>query len=1448
MRRNLYRYIVITFTVFVVWLWVIPFVFSKTIPVICENLSYNTPYTVKIENPELRLNIIPVAGVKAKSISVKSKKTNDNLFITNFYLKLRILPLLSGRVHIDSLKSESVSLKADLDTKLRLNRNFIDTAKNAKIVCDAVDLKNIKLILNQKKTNQIAEYSAENIQYINNGRYLKIDIKSDININGAKSKEDVHIYLPKDNDVNKSIINVHILNLDIEHIADYLRNYLPKDLISAKGTIDADADKQHLSILLKGIEINKKDEANSIIFPENLSIVSGLNLTRKVIHIDNAEIKSQNINTVISGTISNYLDSPIPEYNLKIQLNKSRIEDFIKMLPPFKTEDIDSYKLKHYKFYGDIIGNFSVKGDSLEPSINGNIYVNNGILTKPIPNAAGASVKLDFRGKYLNFDVNVPAGNNERVNVKGGVELYNVKYSDMRVWSTQNVDLATAEEKVVPIHEILNFVIGPVSIMDIKGKGNIDINIKGNRKNPHVWGVLNFKNVTTKFVEIPDLILTGADAVLKFDDENAVFNLLKGFVNGKSINIDGTCTMAGKFNFDVKTNGQKLGDFYKAIKTSTMIDDIKNMIPEFNSVQGNANLKMKVYGAIKDINQVKFNENFFTKGTLDLLGCAFDLQGIVTHNAAGMVNFDNTNVQMNISSFIGHSPVNLGAVIKDKYADISVSIPKLNLKDIVPKGDKFSHEIADIFVKVNAKYSGRTDKIEYENADFDVQILDVAKANKLKLSKGNISYKKGNLKIKDLNGNFDNTKSSFFVNLQADNIFSKPMLNGSIKLNDFELFLINSFGKYIIIPQNIRDIIKSVEFKKGKINLNAKISNNNVKASTDIGGIEFVYTPLNIPVKVINGSIYVRKNYLGLNKINLMADDMPILIDGGIGNLYKKPEYNLYINSKPKQDFIDKYVNNNRIYPIKLKGDMVYQAKLKGAADDFNIETEAQMSKDSSFFYMGATVGDVENAIILNLNMDVIKQKYLKIKEFTYDKLIESQGKRLTRLNMLKASGGIELEPENLIFRDLSVKTSHPTDVRILNILFRKPNIKQGQFMSDLRFNGRLSDPHLVGSFHIVETNIPFFDTTMKNISFNFKDKTLDIYSKGEVLGNDIIFKGVLKNKLTVPYYIENAELYTKDIDLNYITNRLKTVQVNDITPLETFAAFDIKNTVIKHLKLTADRIRIRNITADNLEAHIAFNEKKVFNIEKVKFNAANGSIDGRFSYNLLNDNTWIHLNSKNIDANDISLALFDLKNQIYGSLTGNVKLSCNGKDFNRCMETLNGSVVFDVKDGRMPKLGSLEYLLKAGNLVKGGLTGLSLNNVVEILVPLKTGNFYEIYGKMSVKKGVTEDIEISTRGKDLNLFITGSYNFANSNAQMEVLGILSKKISTMLGPIGNVSLNTLFNIVPGIDLSKDSALLDKINKIPAIELNSKAFRKFIAEINGNINGDNYVKSFKWIN
>ena len=220
-------------------------------------------------------------------------------------------------------------------------------------------------------------------------------------------------------------------------------------------------------------------------------------------------------------------------------------------------------------------------------------------------------------------------------------------------------------------------------------------------------------------------------------------------------------------------------------------------------------------------------------------------------------------------------------------------------------------------------------------------------------------------------------------------------------------------------------------------------------------------------------------------------------------------------------------------------------------------------------------------------------------------------------------------------------------------------------------------------------------------------------------------------------------------------------------------------------------------------------------------------------------------MNVKDTNAQIIAETLFGLKGQIYGIVTGDINLYCNGKSQDLCTQTLGGNGNFSVQNGKMPKLGSLEYLLKAGNLVKSGLTGLSINGIIDLITPHKTGDFDSISGNFHISEGIADNIQIYSSGKELNIYVKGAYNFTNLIADMQIFGALTKNFSTLFGKIANASLNTLFNTIPGINISEaPSIITDDIKKIPNIE---DASRMFKAEIYGDINGDNYVKSFKWL-
>ena len=1449
MEQGIKKYIVIFLGICLFWLLGIPMIFSKVTPVVCENISHNSEYIIQIKKPSIILNVLPFAIIKAEELTIKDKISGEYITVKSPRAKIRLLPLISGTVHINKISSEGITLNSDINADPKLDKEFFSELKKHKVWCDCASFENLNIRLNPDDNSKPIFYKAEKTYYRKNGRFIKLDVKSELKLEGKDSQINAKLYLPKNNNIRKSVVNVNILNLDIEPIGDFLKNYLPSDIVKVRGTVDIDISKNHMNGILSDCAVIMKDEAKSMIFPKVLRINSDLNLTRKTIAISQSEILSDNINLNIAGTINNYLEKTLPSINLNLRIAQSRIEDFISMFPAIKTEDIDLYKLKKYKFMGDIIGNLTIKGDNYEPSIIGDIFINNGILMERIPNAGGAVIKLKFLGKHLNYDVYVPAGLGEYVSVIGGVELYNVKYADMVVKSSKNVNLAVAESKVNPLHEILNFVVGPVPIMDINGTGNIDIAIKGNRRTPHVWGTLNFKDVTTNFNDIPDFVLKDAEAVLTFDDENSVFNLIKGNVNEKPVNITGTCTTQGKFDFNFSSKNQNLSYLYDAIYNSKdIVKEFKNILPKLNKKDGLANVDLKIYGNSKYIEDLAFNRNFFVKGQIALLGNTFSYDDYKLEKTQGTIDFEGLNANAKLKSYIGKSPVDIKVAIKDRIADLNIDIPKFNLKDGLEQYEIIPKDMAGIILSLNAKYKGSADKISYENIDLKSSILGVDSHNKLQVSSGDIYIKNGKLQIKNLKGNFEGTKSLFDINILADSLMLNPSYNGTVKLENFDLTLLNILGEYAILPDNLRDIFRKIQFERGKINLNASVKSNIINASTNLGGVSLIYTPLNIPIKIVNGSIYSRKNNIGLHKINIIADGMPILVDGNVNDIFAKKDFNLYLNSKPNQKFLDDYINKEFIYPIKVKGDVLCSARLKGEPDNFDISANIELDKDSNIYYMGATVGDTDSPLGLDLNMNVNKKKFLKVKEFSYDKVQTTPNSRLSRLNMLKVSGGIDLIDNDIKFHDLRIKTTNPTDAKIFNIIFRKPNIKQGQFVSDLKLNGKLSNPKILGTFKIVETNIPFLDIIINKIDIFFKDKTINISSNGEVLGNEIVFKGLLKNKLSIPYYIENADLYTKEINLNHAIDKLKMSHVDsDATP-DSYENFDLSSLVIKNLNIHSDLVKLRNIVAKEVAAKVSINENKDLNISNINFKIADGTLNGDFSYNLSNNKTGLRLQASSIDANAISYAIFDLDNQIYGDLTGKIEVSCNGQNYDKCMETLNGRTEFNVLNGRMPKLGSLEYLLRAGNLIKGGITNLSINGVIDIITPLKTGNFSEIRGKMDIKNGVTDNIEITTQGKDLSLFISGQYNFATSEAEMDILGQLTRKISTMFGPIGNLSINTLFNVIPGIDLTKESKVLEKINKIPGVELSGKAYRRFIVDIKGNINGDDYVKSFRWIN
>ena len=1436
-----------------------------------------TGYKISLENPELKMGFTPSVWINADNFSILNKDNSKALGIEKPNINIKLLPLILKDIDIKHFSAANVTanLIFTKNSELQLGDYKLSEKINSpfKIKHASIHLENYGIYLDDRLQSKKLALNGDYLVIKNFSNNKHIDLSTSAKLNTGKKtsylKADIDLKLPLNRiSDDQAELSGHLVNLDMSDFSAYAKALSNGQINSISGLINftantietADKHKQiKTALYTKDLGIYKKDLSASVYSKGKMEIKTDIKTIKNGIDINEMKISTDGIKSFTTGKITK-LNNKIPNLDLKVTINQSKAENIVSLLPAEHNlcPDIDFAILKQAGFWGKTAGNLEIKGKADFPDIFGNILVWDAYMVKPIKDAEKAVIKIAFTGQKLNLDVKVPTSPTETVYVKGPINLYKDKYADLMITSTENVDLKTAQIVLNPLHDILHFDLGPVPIMDIKGKGGINLHVIGTRQNPHGWGQFRFKNATVSFLDIHNMLLTNGSGTLDFDDQNTLFQTKSASFNGKPVSVKGTCSLTGVLDFTVKTAGQDLGNLIKIIKTSPMLVDIQKMTESIETASGASDFLLNLTGKVKDPKDIVFNKNIFAKGSITLHAASIKLKELPAKisNTSGEINFNNLNADFNLNSQLNKSRISTQGKLNDTDCDIKISSSKFNLGDglnILQQTAKipYSKDLGTINTSFTASYKGDINKIDYNKISTKGKIYSNRGAKSAIITNGgSFEMNNANFKIPELKGTFN--KSPYEISLNVSDLFSpKRVVNGKCNINSLDLNIINDKNLHAILPADISKQLNDIQFLNGKINLKARARNNNITAFAPLNDINILYKPKKVTLAINSGEILLNNDILNLNKINTQFGNMPVFVNGKISNIEKNPNLNIYLNTKLTQEFFDQYFNNKAVYPIKLKGDVILTSQANGNINNLNTNSTLNIDAASSLYYMGASIGDVENPVKITVNTSSSPNK-LKINKFQYDKVITSLNNKPYIAPQLNASGTLTLLSNNIIgFNNFKVKTQTPTDAKIFNIIFRKPFMKQGVFTSDLMLNGTSLNPKINGKFEITSIDIPFFDSTIRDVNLDFKNDKIYITSKGTVITNDVLLNAVMKNNLTPPYVIDYAKLKVTDLNVNKITDTLRDVEAeatrNPTISSNTLPPFDVNQLIINKADIIADKIKVRNINADNFTAKLSLDKNGLADIKDFNFNIAEGLVNGNFKHNINTHKTNLDINLDRANALIMSEALFDLKGQVYGSVNGNFSLSCTG-DADDCFKTLSGEGTFKIADGKMPKLGSLEYLLKAGNLLKGGFTGLSINSLIDLVTPLKTGDFESISGDIHISNGVADNINIYSNGNDLNMYMTGNYNLTTSIADMKIYGSLSKNITTVFGKIKNASLNTLFNTIPGINDATEKLLLQEdISKIPNIKNATDIYRIFKVDINGDINGSDYVRSFKWV-
>jgi len=411
--------------------------------------------------------------------------------------------------------------------------------------------------------------------------------------------------------------------------------------------------------------------------------------------------------------------------------------------------------------------------------------------------------------------------------------------------------------------------------------------------------------------------------------------------------------------------------------------------------------------------------------------------------------------------------------------------------------------------------------------------------------------------------------------------------------------------------------------------------------------------------------------------------------------------------------------------------------------------------------------------------------------------------------------------------------------------------------LGKVSLNGDIKNLNIIGNADVKDAVIPEIATTINQMDIVFNDKIIEIKDAlVNIAGSVAKINATLKNKFVSPLTINKLHLDADFIDADALQQNFTKLfayksQEDENIPVQTNPAF----VVIDEGTIKIKDFVYKTLNGSDLSADFYITPQWDFGIQNIKGNITTGSVNGELFYNLYSTDLSGNLEALNVDANTFASALFNLPNEMYGQLNANAKFSTKGKTSNQILENLDGVVYFNLQNGRMIRLGSVEYMLKTLNTFKGGLTRLNLNALVNIVAP-RTGYFDSIEGDFQIQDGTIISDKITSKSKELNLFMTGAYDINTSMVNGTIIGQLpieSKESILWLGTLGKISLNSLVKYLTKQNAAKEndnlffSNPLSYINDIPGLKNNKGDYRFFVITLDGNLYENNYVDKFKWI-
>lgn len=1492
--------IIVTIMVFeCIYLFALPSLLNKIAAddSVYKYINNKSNANIEFLNPKFQTHIKPDITINLDKLIIQDKQKNNTILnAQNLKVRFSIFDLLRKRINVKYINSQNVNLYISCDEKGIFNFETIFSKDNKSpfhtvIKNNEINIDKYNITFEDKQlAKTISIDGSPFITKIKKNKTVSLITQGDVLDRNDKSGYDINLKtnLPFSKKLAENSVEGKCLiyNADLDMFAPYIKKYIDSNIKTLSGDInyfqlstekdEENKNKITINTTFNNLIFDKKDWVNHIIANGDNTFQTNIELEKNAINVKDMIFKAKNININAYGCINTEKDKPRLDINAKVE--NSRAENIASILPPnlvpqYKTIE----KVKNYGVYGDIEADIKISGYIPQPDITGYVKGRNvHILDKSIHNLHKGTIDINFDKRILNMDILVDLFDNQKAKVNGYVYMFRDGINNVTVKTTDNIDFPLAQKIIIPISKVFNFQLGPIPEMDIKtGKGIIDINVKGSMDFVNINGYSYFHDASLFYNGLYGKVEKGIGR-LDFKEDVVSFKSEKAYVKSNLLDINGKVKINDRLDFTVSSPNAEAKDLLEFINGSSLLKDVKDGLAVITDASGltriSVNMKAKIvpvpFGHPPLPPEEAF-EDMKVKGSLYMLGNSCYIEGFYTpiEKIKGIVDFTETLVNLNsIQGISGTSPITItGQIINDletKIPDIDITITskEVKLRDTIkfltesylyPENYPDLSNLYKIASKHDLYFKYKAKSIDFET-DKAYAVMNFIPDNEdtpIKAKSGKIIMDKATVTV-------DNIKASLYDSdmLIHGKIFHvdtlNPIYNLGIQTNKFNLENLNDTSKINILPLELKNILDQFSKYKGIADIHLSVEKNMPKGHIFISGMNMIHKKTNAPFAFDDFYVYLKDNKILINNMTAKVSDMPLFGNLTISDYYSNPRISGYFTSKLTNNIIKIFLDEKFSQNLKLQGDIGFSSKINGTLNNILIEPKLILNQDADVAYGGINVGDVNEKREFSGKIHLLKDEIL-INNFEYIKYILSQNNKTNPVIFANASGKLRITPDNIIEPiEFKIKTNKNLPARILNILLKTPVLKQGTFNCDLQYKSDISNKKasLKGNMDCRNMDIPLFDTLVKHISINADNNIINLNLFGYVSDSKIKITSEIENNLLNKPKINLLNIYFDKIDRNKLFDNFAKIHKAMNTNNE-IKNIDLSGLTLQNGHFEIKELIIKSLVTKNFTSDFSIDKNGILTANNMTIQIGQGNMKGTSSFDPNSTQITGEFELNNVDANYIAETLFEGKNQIYGNANGKMYLNTKGSTDNERIKNLSGLVFFDISDGRMPKLGSLEYLLRASNIIKSGITGFSLNNILELLNIVKTGYFSNIHGGCTIENGIAKDIEIYSKGENMSLYIHGNYDISKTNAELEILGKLSKRISTIFGKVGNASLNTFFRLIPGISMldfgRKD--FIEDVEKIPSFTTGDYESRIFQAIIDGNINESGYVQSFKWV-